>query len=170
MLARNKTIIKWLLYTAAAVLCFWVQSAILQRITIWGVLPFLYPLLAVIPATYEGSLFGTSFALLVGVLCDLLLPDAFPCLYTLIFPLVGLCSGLLSRSLLPTGFLCSVAGAAAAFFMTDLFRCLLLWFSQKAAWGTGLSVMVREFFITLPLVVPMTLLFRAVHRKIDDYS
>ena len=116
MLARNEIIFKWLLYALAAVLCIWVQTALLQRITIWGVIPFLYPLLATIPATYEGPLAGSVFALIVGVICDSLLPGAFPCLYTLVFPLAGLCAGLLSHSLLPAGFICSLSAAAAAFF------------------------------------------------------
>ena len=168
MLARNETIFKWLLYALAGVLCLWVQTALLQRITLWGVIPFLYPLLATIPATFEGPLAGTVFALAVGVTCDLLLPDAFPCLYTLVFPLAGLCAGLLSRSLLPAGFFCSLSAAAAAFFFTDTFRCFLLWIDRKAAWGAGFSVMAREFLITAPLLIPMTALFRAVCRKAHE--
>lgn len=168
MLARNEIIFKWLLYALAAVLCIWVQTALLQRITIWGVIPFLYPLLATIPATYEGPLAGSVFALIVGVICDSLLPGAFPCLYTLVFPLAGLCAGLLSHSLLPAGFICSLSAAAAAFFLTDTFRCFLLWIDRKAAWGAGFSVMAREFLITAPLVIPVTVLFRAVHRKAHE--
>ena len=50
MLARNETILKWVMYTAVTVLCFLVQEAFLQRFTLWGVIPFIYPLLAAIPA------------------------------------------------------------------------------------------------------------------------
>lgn len=166
MLARNETILKWVLYAAAAALCLFIQGALLQRITIWGVIPFLYPLLAVIPATYEGSVSGTVFALAIGVVCDLLLPDAFPCLYTLIFPLAGLCAALLSRSVLRAGILCSLVSAAIAFILADGFRCLLFWLERKSAWSAGFSVMAREFLVTAPLVIPVTLLFRAVHRKV----
>ena len=105
MLARNETILKWVMYTAVTVLCFLVQEAFLQRFTLWGVIPFIYPLLAAIPAAYEGSVPGTVFALAVGVVCDLVLPGPLPCFYTLIFPVVGLCAALLSRNLLPAGFL-----------------------------------------------------------------
>ena len=62
MLARNEIMIKWSLYAAAAALCLLAQGAIFQRITLWGVFPFLYPLLAVIPATYESPVAGTVFA------------------------------------------------------------------------------------------------------------
>ena len=53
MLARNETIFKWFLYAAAAAACLAAQGAVLQRITLWGVIPFLCPLLAAIPATWE---------------------------------------------------------------------------------------------------------------------
>ena len=143
MLARNKTIYKWLLYAAAAVLCLAVQGALLQRITLWGVIPFLYPLAAVIPATYESPTAGTIFALCVGVVCDLL-----------------------SRSLLPAGILCSLAAAAASFLLTDGFRCFLLWMSGQGAWQTGGYLMLREFCVTAPLTLPVTLLFRGVAHRV----
>ena len=123
MLARNETIFKWILYTLAAVLCLFVQGALLQRITLWGVIPFVYPLVAVIPATYEDTPFGAAFTLCVGITCDLILPDVFPCLYTLIFPLAALCASAFSRSLMRAGFLCSLLSSAAAFFLLDFFRC-----------------------------------------------
>ena len=170
MLARNETIFKWALYAMATVLCLIVQSIALQRLTLWGVVPFIYPLLAAIPATYEAPVPGTIFALCVGVACDALLPAPIPCFYTLIFPLVGLMASLLSRSLLPAGFLCSLAAAAAAFFLVDLFHCILLWIMEKAAWGAGLSLLLRELLVTLPLIFPVTLLYRAVFLRthLDD--
>lgn len=165
MIARNETILKWLLYAAATALCLFLQGGVLQRVELWGVIPFLYPLLAVIPPTFEGPLAGTIFSLAVGAVCDLLLPGPIPCLYTLIFPLAGLCAGLLSQSWLPAGFLCSLTAAAIAFLLTDGFHCLLLWMAGKAAWEAGSMVALREFCVTAPLAVPVTLLYRAVFRR-----
>ena len=170
MLARNETIFKWLRYILAAALCFLIQGALLQRITLWGVIPFVYPLVAVIPATYEDPRFGTVFALCTGVVCDLLLPDAFPCLYTLMFPLAGFVAALLARSVMRAGILCSLIASVEAFFLLDFFRCILFWGGGKSAWGTGFLVMAREFLITVPLILVVTPLFSAVHRKVhaDD--
>ena len=162
MLARNKLIVKWSLYGAAALACLLVHGALLQRITVWGVIPFLYPLLAAIPATRESPAAGAAFALCVGVVCDLLLPGAVPCLYTLVFPLAGLCAGLLAQSVLPAGYLCSLAGTAAAFLLLDGFRCLLFWAGGQPVWQAGAWLMVREFCVTAPLILPVTALFRAV--------
>ena len=170
MLARNETIFKWARYAAAAALCFFVQAFVLQRFTVWGVIPFLYPALAAIPAAYEGPVPGTVFALAVGVMCDLLLPEPLPCFYTLVFPLVGLCASLIAQSWLPAGFLCSLAVTALGFVLTGAFHCFLLWAREKSAWGTGAFVCCRELLVSLPLAIPATLLFSAVHRRthLDD--
>ena len=170
MLVRNEIIIKWTIYAAATAVWFLVQGAFCQRITLWGVIPFLYPLLAAIPATYEAPVPAAVFALCLGVICDILLPDAMPCLYTLIFPVVGLCASLLSRSLVPAGLLCSLAVTAVAFVLTDLFRCFLLAVGGGSPWGAGLSILVREFLVTAPLLIPVTALYRAVYKKTHVYD
>jgi len=164
MLARNETIFKWLLYGLATLLCFLVQ-AVLQRFTFWGVIPFLYPLLPAVVSAYEGTTSGTIYGLAVGVACDLLLPGPIPCFYTLVFPLVGLCSALIAQSLLPAGVLCSLVVSVPAFLLTDGFHCFLLWTGGQAAWPTGGSVMIREFCVSVILVLPVTWLFASVFRR-----
>ena len=165
MLARNETIFKWLLYALATLLCVLVQGLVLQRVSIWGVIPFLYPLLPAVLATYEGPTAGTVYSLAVGVLCDSLLPGPIPCFYTLVFPLLGLCGALISQSLLPAGFLCSLVVSAIGFLMTDVFHCFLLWAAGRSVWSTGLFLMLREFCVTAVWTLPVTLLFSAVFRR-----
>lgn len=165
MLARNEIIFKWTLYSLAALVCLLFQGAVLQRITLWGVMPFLCPLLAAIPATWERPSSGTVFAIAVGIVCDLSLPAPIPCFYTLVFPLAGLLSSLLSHSLLRPGHLCSLACAAIAFALTDLFACFVLWSRGKAAWESGAFLALREFCVTLPWAIPVTALFGAVFRR-----
>lgn len=165
MLARTVTILKWTLYSAAVVLCVMFQGAILQRMVFWGVIPFLYPLLAAIPATYEEPIPATVFSLAVGIFCDLLLPGSIPCLYTLIFPLVGLFASLLSQSVLPPGLVCSFLAGAMSFLLTDGFRGFVLWINGRAAWQAAGFLMLREFCVTAPLIIPLSFLFRAVSRK-----
>jgi len=104
LLARNETIFKWALYAGATAVFFLLQGAVLQRITLWGVIPFVFPILVAVLGMYEGPLPASVYALTVGVLCDLLLPASIPCFYTLIFPAAGLCAALISQSLPPAGF------------------------------------------------------------------
>ena len=149
MLARSATIFKWTLYTLAGLVWAVVQAAFLQRVTIWGVIPFLYPLIAALPATFEGPAAGTVYALACGVFCDLLLPSSIPCFYTLILPLVGLAAGLLSQSLIPAGYLCSAAAALPAYLLTGIFHCIVLWAQDHPAWGAAMSVTLRELCVSL---------------------
>lgn len=170
MIARNETIFKWLLYAAATALCIFIQAGLLQRMEIWSVIPFVYPLLAAVPATFEGPLAGTIFSMVLGVVCDLLLPGPIPCLHTMIFPLIGLCAGLLSQSWLPAGFLCSLVSAVAAYTLTGGFHCLILWMDGKAAWEAGAMVAVREFCVSVPFILLLTPLYRSVFLRthMDD--
>ena len=170
MLARSATIFKWTLYTLAGLVWAVVQAAFLQRVTIWGVIPFLYPLIAALPATFEGPAAGTVYALACGVFCDLLLPSSIPCFYTLILPLVGLAAGLLSQSLIPAGYLCSAAAALPAYLLTGIFHCIGLWAQGHPAWGAAMSVTLRELCVSLLWSLPMTWLFRRVYLRVhvDD--
>lgn len=170
MLARSVTIFKWTLYTLAGLVWAVVQAAFLQRVTIWGVIPFLYPLIAALPATFEGPAAGTVYALACGVFCDLLLPSSIPCFYTLILPLVGLAAGLLSQSLIPAGYLCSAAAALPAYLLTGIFHCIVLWAQGHPAWGAAMSVTLRELCVSLLWSLPMTWLFRRVYLRVhvDD--
>ena len=68
MLARSATIFKWTLYALAGLVWAAVQGAVLRRFSVFGVLPFLYPLLAAIPATLEGPAPGAVYALFWGCL------------------------------------------------------------------------------------------------------
>ena len=165
MLARNDTIMKWALYAGATLLLFFLQSAILQRMAFWGLIPFLYPLLAAIPATFESPSAGTIFALSVGVATDLLLPGPIPCFYTLIFPLVGLCASLLAESLLPAGLFCSLLAGADAFLLTGLFHGFLLMLTGRPAWAGVLSLTLRELLISLPLALPLNYFYRRIYLK-----
>ena len=170
MLARSATIFKWTLYTLAGLVWAVVQAAFLQRVTVWGVIPFLYPLIAALPATFEGPAAGTVYALAGGVFCDLLLPSPIPCFYTLILPLVGLAAGLLSQSLIPAGYLCSAAAALPAYLLTGIFHCIVLWAQGHPAWGAAMSVTLRELCVSLLWSLPMTWLFRRVYLRVhvDD--
>ncbi len=156
MLARNETIFKWALYAGATAVFFLLQGAVLQRITLWGVIPFVFPILVAVLGMYEGPLPASVYALTVGVLCDLLLPASIPCFYT--------------QSLLPAGFLCGVVTSVLSFLLTDAFHCVVLWAGGKAAWAAGAQVFLREVCVSILLVVPVVLLFSAVFRRthLDD--
>ena len=169
MQPKSYRVFKWVVYALATMLLCALQAMFFSNIRILGLTPFLYPMLPAAVAMFEGTRRGAVFALIFGVLCDLLLPAPIPCFYTLVFPLVGLFASLLSHSLLRPGLLCSLASAAMAFALTDGFACFVLWSRGKAAWGAGAFLALREFCVTAPWIIPVTLLFQAVfHRTHPD--
>ena len=170
MIGRSEVFMKWLLYSGATLAALLLQGFVLQHLRLFGVMPFVYPVLAAVLSMYEGAFNGTVYSLILGVVCDLTLPGSIPCFYTLIFPLAGLCGGLISKSWLPAGLLCSLMVSAAAFCLTGLFHSLLLALTSGAAWSAAGSVAIREAGATLPFVPAVFLLFRWVYRKchLDD--
>ena len=55
MVARSELILRWSVYGGAGLLVCLVQGLILQRLDLWGVMPFLYPALAAMVAVWEGA-------------------------------------------------------------------------------------------------------------------
>lgn len=165
MASENESAIKWTLYGAATVLFCLLQGFFLQHLSLLGVFPFLFPVLVAVLATHEGPVAGAVYGLALGILCDLTVAAPIPCFYTLIFPLAGLFSGLISQSLLSAGFLCSLASSAVSFLLTDGFHCLLLLLTGKGSFQAALLLMVRETGVTLLFVLPVFLLFFSIYRK-----
>ena len=168
MIGRSETFIKWLLYALATFVLFAVQG-VLRDLRLFGVLPFLYPVMAATLAMYEGAFAGTVYCLVLGVVCDSLLPGPIPCFYTLVFPLAGLCAGLMARNWLPAGFACCLAASAVAFLLTDAFHCLLLAFRGEFC-TAALTTAAAETCLTLCFSPAAVLLFRPIYRKchLDD--
>ena len=166
MVARSELILRWSLYGAAGLLTCLLQGLILQRLSIWGVMPFLYPALAAMVAVREGALpAGAVYALALGAVCDLALPGAIPCFYSVAFPLAAMLSGLLTRSWLSSNFLSSLAASALSFLVTGLLAAM-----GHGAFGTAMAVAGKEFLVTLPLLPFLYLLLRFLHRKTHLYD
>ena len=109
------TAVKWTAYALACLLLLFGHELTLAHLRVWGIAPFLPPLLPAVLASMEDRLEGFVFALAFGVLCDLALTAPLPCLYTIAFPLTALLAALIARSVLQPGILCSLAVSTAAF-------------------------------------------------------
>jgi len=153
------------LFGAATLLLFFLQGFVLQFLSVFGVTPFLYPVLVAVLAMWEGPLSGSVYGLVLGVLCDLAFPSSIPCFYTLIFPVVGLASAFLTQTWLHAGALCSIVVSALAFFLTDFFHCAVLALSGHAAWAAGGLLALKETCLTLVFLPAVYLLLWRVHLK-----
>ena len=166
MAARRDILIKWTLYTAAALTLLFVHSLFLGRVTVWGVVPFLPPLLVALPATYEEPWPSALFGLCFGICCDLMLPAPFPCLYTLSFVAAALAAVLIAKYAVQPGFFCSVAATAAAFAILHFFLAAAFVF-RGAALTTVLSLAVRETLVSSLLLLICYPIFRKLRGLFD---
>ena len=65
-MTRRNFAIKWLLYGLATLLFVVLQSLLLNHITLWGIHPFLLPLIVALATMWEGNE-GVVFSLIFGL-------------------------------------------------------------------------------------------------------
>ena len=104
MLPKSYIVFKWTVYGLATIALFAFQYLVLDQITVWGLTPFLYPMLPAVAASYEGLRRGSVFALVLGVVCDLLVVGPFDGFYTLAFTLAGVIAASSGRTSSPPAF------------------------------------------------------------------
>lgn len=165
MLPKSYLILKWTVYSLATLLLFALQYLVLNQIQVWGVTPFLYPMLPAVLSSYEGLRRGSVFSLALGVVCDLLLPGPFDGFYTIAFTVIALLSGLIAEKLLSPGLLCALVVSAAGLLLTGGLRILF----QFLSGGGHLVLMARtsllETLVSLPALAAVLPLYRVIHRR-----
>ena len=157
--------LKWTFLALCCLLLAFLRRLLLGSVTVWGVIPFLPPVLLAVVASFEeprpAVLFGMSF----GAVCDLALPALFPCLYTLSFTLAALLIASLAHSVLQAGFLRALLMTVLAFFVVDLFSAAaVLTRCGAGALGAALSLFVREAIVSCLLLAPAYPALYAVRR------
>ena len=170
MLPKSYIIRKWTVYGLGTLALFALQYLILNHIEVWGVRPFLYPMLPAVVSSYEGLRRGSVFSLVLGAVCDMLLVGPFDGFFTLVFTLIGIASALISENLLPPSGLCALAVSAMATTMTALARMAV----QILSGGGHLALMGKiaalEMLLSLPALVAIVPLYRLIHyRCANDY-
>ena len=171
MVARSELILRWSVYGGAGLLVCLVQGLILQRLDLWGVMPFLYPALAAMVAIWEGAVPRRAvYALCLGALCDLALPGSVPCFYTVTLPLAAILAGLLTREWLSSHLLSALAASALSYLVTGLLHAGVLAVTGHGAFVTAMAVAGKEFLITLPALPLLYLLLRFLHGKTHLYD
>ena len=167
---KSYLVFKWTVYSLATVGFFALQYLVLDHVRVLGLAPFLYPLLPAVAASYEGLRRGSTFALAVGVVCDLLLPGPFEGFFTLAFTAAALLSALIAENLLSPGFLCGFAVSALSLAVTALLRLAAQFLSGGGYLGLMARMALGETLITLPAVVLVVPVYRLIHQRCaSDY-
>lgn len=169
MNVTQTTALKWTFYALAALLLCFFKRVLLGSVSIWGVLPFLPPVLLAVMASFEQPKAAVLSGIVFGALCDLVLPASLPCLYTLAFTAAALLISTLLSNLLQQGFARALLATVLAFLVTDLLQALaLLPRSGMSALLPMLHLFAKETALSCLLLLPSYPLLRAVHRLFAD--
>jgi hypothetical protein len=163
MLPKSYLIYKWTVYALVTALFLAVQSGVLCRVQVWGLMPFLYPVLPAVVSSYEGLRRGPTFSLCLGVVCDLLYWGPFSGFYTITFTLLALFSALIAENLISPGFLCSLVVSAMALALTGGFRLALAFLSGSPYLALMGRMVVGEAILTLPWLLLVHPIYRLIH-------
>ena len=169
MNVTQTTALKWTFYALAALLLCFFKRVLLGSVSVWGVLPFLPPVLLAVMASFEQPKAAVLAGIVFGALCDLVLPASLPCLYTLAFTAAALLISTLLSNLLQQGFARALLATVLAFLVTDLLQALaLLPRSGMSALLPMLHLFAKETALSCLLLLPSYPLLRAVHRLFAD--
>ena len=170
MLPKSYIFWKWTVYGLGTLALFALQYLVLNHIEVWGVRPFLYPMLPAVVSSYEGLRRGSVFSLVLGAVCDMLLVGPFDGFFTLVFTVIGIASAMISENMLPPSGLCALAVSGMAMTLTALARMAI----QILSGGGHLSLMAHiaavEMALSLPALLAIVPLYRLIHRRCaSDY-
>lgn len=100
---KLKVPIRMLVTVLYLILSYILQSMVLTRLTLFGVKPFILPLVVAGMSLFGGHAFGCAAGLMAGILCDISFNQ--PTIeFTLVFTLMGLLLGIMSDTILVQGF------------------------------------------------------------------
>ncbi len=145
---------KWLFYAGATVLVLVIQSFLLVHVRLWGVHPFLPPMLAALVAIREDGHESAVYAIALGVALDLTMPGPLPCFYTLSCMVVMLLSRLAAGKLFSTPLLAGMVCGLFALVCTDVLQMLCLAGQLSGeVFRPGAVLMGKELLVTAPFLL-----------------
>lgn len=156
---------RWLFYAGAAILLLLLQSLVLNRLRIWGVHPFLPPMMVAVAASWEDRQESLWAAAVFGVICDLTLHPPIPCFYTVLFTAAAFLSGLIAAHWIASVFFCAAVTSMVALLLDGAFHILILTYRGVSDLGAAALILGRELLLTLPLLPLVYFLFRPIHRR-----
>ena len=162
---RRRIFFRWLFYGTACVLFALLQSLLLNRLSLWGIHPFLLPALIAVAAAFEARRESVVFALFLGFFCDLAMPGIIPCFYELAFTLCALLSSFVSRRLIVPGLVCSMVCCGASTVFCSVLYALLFAYSHSITAMDALFLVLRELLMSAPCFLPVHFVFQAIHRR-----
>ena len=161
---KSYAAIRILFYTLFLLSVYALQGEILPHFPIYGYVPVLLPIAVVGTAFFEGSVRGGIFGLFAGMLCDTAFNQP-TIVFTIALAIIGIVAGILTETVVVTGFPSFLACCFAAFILTSFIQMFkLLFFDGTSA----VSLIITASFQTLYSMIftlPMYYISRALGRN-----
>ena len=140
-------------------LASFLQSLLFSRLTVFGVRGFLLPAAVVAGAMYLGGVRGMVFGIFFGLLADINYPDT-TVLYTLLFPVIGLMTGLAADFYVNRSFFSFIVFSVAALLFTGLVQLLAAVVISGASLLSAAWTVVLQTLVSVPPAMLLYLPFR----------
>lgn len=164
-MVQGRLFYRWLFYALAALLFLAIQSLFLNRVSLWGVHPFVLPVLVAVASSWEDRQECLCAAAVFGLLCDLWLPGVIPCFYFLSFSLCAFLAGIVSSRWISPGFFCAILNTVFSLVLNGALCALFLTYRGGSSTAAAALLAGKELLLSLPLTVPVYLLFFPIHRR-----
>ena len=167
-MSRRDLTIKWAFFSVAALAFIALQQLLLNRLEVWGIHPYLLPMLPVMAVILEGQKESSFFAVGLGFFCDLLSPAIIPCFYTIAFLACSLLAGIIAGRVIMPGFLCAFVCGAMAMVVTDLLRMLFLTFYGNFSLSVSFTLMAKELLLSIAAAPVIFFVFQKISRLLHN--
>ena len=164
-MTRRDFLFKWLIYSVFLLPIWFLETAVLSRIPVFGVTPLLLPTAAVVVGVLEAGNASAGFGLLVGLLCDAIYPGM-PGGFTLGLTVAGtLVGNAVRHGLRPNLAGCAIcdgvllAGIASS-------NMIYLAVTDSAPFGALLQVAIPEILWSLVFLPPIYMLYYRLYERI----
>jgi len=164
-LTRTDITAKWVVYSLLFIAAAIVQQLVLDNIKISGEVPFLLPVIVALVAAREGSVPGTIFAIVFGMVCEFGGYVPIGGIYVISFTVAALIVSLIARFWVSGGVFGGVVYAGIAFIVVDAFLGGYMMIFHSASFYAVASVGAREMFASIFAVFPLYPLVYLIHTK-----
>lgn len=163
-MSRRDQIYKWAAYGGAFLLVCLVETSLLNRWPLFGIIPVLMPIAAVTVAFLDGPVAGAIFGGVAGLICNAAYYGSHGS-QCLLLALLGAAVGLVMQYGLVQNMAGHLICAAGALVLYDGLRILLRLLGGTQGLGSMLQVAAGEILWSLCFAPLIYLLFRAVRRR-----
>ena len=164
-MSQRNALYRWFFYALAACLFLFLQGLLFNRLQVWGIHPFLPPVLAVTAAVWEDRQESLCAGAVFGLLCDLVMRPPIPCFYVLAFSAAAFLAGFIAKGWIQPGFFCALAVSVSSLILCGGFFALIFSIRGINDPAVAVSIIGRELLLTLPLIPFVYLLFRHIRRR-----